>query len=217
MSKTEKTDDLINSLCGDLEPQKVSSPYRHIFVWALLSIIYIIGIVLYLELAVDLSDYMSRASFIFEAGLVSAIFVSAALASSWLSFPDCIQRGWMKVIATTLFAIFVLWIFANGVEEGIREGVNLSESFFISSCSRGLFVEIIPFVALVFLGARGCTTQPYWSMTMNIMAVSALGWIGLRLTCPMYENMTYGFMHYLLPFCILGAAIGFFSRKIFKW
>jgi len=54
MSKTEKTDDLINSLCGDLEPQKVSSPYRHIFVWALLSIIYIIGIVLYLELAVDL-------------------------------------------------------------------------------------------------------------------------------------------------------------------
>jgi len=114
----------------------------------------------------------------------------------------------MKVIATTLFAIFVLWIFANGVEEGIREGVNLSESFFISSCSRGLFVEIIPFVAL---------TQPYWSMTMNIMAVSALGWIGLRLTCPMYENMTYGFMHYLLPFCILGAAIGFFSRKIFKW
>lgn len=217
MSKQDNknTDDLINNLCGDLKPQKVCCPYRQISVWAILSILYIIGIVFYYGVSIDLSDHMSRASFIFEVGLVSAVFVSAALASSFLSFPDCIQRDWMKVIATTLFGVFLLWIVANGVEEGIREGVGAS--FFIPSCSRGLTAEILPFVALIYLGARGCTTQPYWSITMNIMAVSALGWIGLRLSCPMYENMTYGFVHYLLPFCILGAGVGFFSRKIFKW
>ena len=78
-------------------------------------------------------------------------------------------------------------------------------------------VEFIPFLALIYLSAKGHTTQPYWSMTMNVMAVSALGWIGLRLTCSMYDSMTYGFIHYLLPFAILGAAVGFFARKLFKW
>ena len=219
MSKAEanNTDDLIKGLCDGLEPMKACCPYRAISVWALLSSLYIVAVVLHYGVAIDLSEYMMRASFIFEIGLVSAVFVSAALASSWLSFPDCIQRDWMKIIAVTLFSVFLLWIVANGAEEVMHEGAEMGKNFFLSSCSRGLLVEIIPFAALVYLGARGRTTQPYWAMSMNIMAVSALGWIGLRLTCPMYDNMTYGFLHYLLPFCILGAGIGFFSRKIFKW
>lgn len=217
MSKEEKTDNLINDLCGDLQPQKRSCPYRQIFLWGILSIIYIVSLVFYFGIAVNLSDYVSRATFIFEAGLVTAIFISAALASSWLNLPDGMQRNWIKVIATTLFSVFIFWIAANTLEEAIREGIVMGKDFFISSCSRGLVAEIVPFLVLVYLGARGRTTQPYWTITMNVMAVSAIGWLGLRITCPMYENMTYSFVHYLLPFCILGAGIGFFSRKIFKW
>ncbi|MEM6811975.1 MAG: NrsF family protein [Pseudomonadota bacterium] len=218
MSNDKKDiDDLIKGLCDNLEPVKACCPYRQISVWAIFSILYIVGVVMYSGVAIDLSDYMSRASFMFEMGLVIAMFVTSALASSFLNFPDSVQRDWMKIIATTLFSVFILWIVANGMEEAIREGYDFSSAFLLPSCSRGLIVEIVPFLALVFLGARGHTTQPYWSMAMNIIAVSAIGWIGLRISCQMYDNMTYGFLHYLLPFCILGAAIGFFSRRIFKW
>jgi hypothetical protein len=217
--KEEKnnTDDLINQLCGDLEANGPRCPYRRILVWLLLPIAYIVGVILYSGVSLDLENYVFRASFIFEISMAFAILIASALASSWLSFPDCIQRDWMKVIATTLFGSFLIWIIANGIEEGVRDGVDIGSNFFIGSCSRGLAVEFLPFIALIYLSAKGHTTQPYWSMAMNIMAVSALGWIGLRLTCSMYDSMTYGFIHYLLPFAILGAGIGFFARKIFKW
>lgn len=214
--ETENTDDLINKLCGDLEATSPRSPYRRISIWLILSVAYIIGVILYSGVAIDLSGYIIKASFIFEMTMVVCILITAALASSWLSFPDGLQRDWMKIIATTLFSSFLIWIIANGIEEGFKEGRNMSFAF-IGSCSKGLAVEFIPFIALIYLSARGHTTQPYWSMTMNIMAVSALGWIGLRLTCAMYDSMTYGFIHYLLPFAILGAGVGFFSRKLFKW
>lgn len=208
----QKTDDLIKKLCGDLEPQDPRCPYRRISVWLVLSVAYIVGVIWYFGPKVDIAEHFTNAAFVFEMTMMVAILISSALASSWLSFPDCMQRDWMKIVATTLFASFLVWVFANGVEEGMDFA-----TFYMPSCSKSISVEIIPFLALVYLSAKGHTTQPYWSMAMNVMAVSSLGWIGLRLTCSMYESMTYGFIHYLLPFAILGAGVGFFARKLFKW
>lgn len=208
-----KTEDLITQLCGDLNASSPRCPYRRISVWLLVSAIYIYGVIAYLGLKVDIEDHLTNAAFLFEMSMASAILITSALASSWLSFPDCVQRDWMKIIAVTLFASFMIWVISNGVEEGWE----IQSSFFLASCSRGLAVEFLPFIALVFMTAKGHTTQPYWSMAMNVMAVSALGWICLRLTCSMYDSMTYGFVHYILPFAILGAGIGFFARKLFKW
>lgn len=214
MSQNEEknTDNLINQLCGDLEPVAPRCPYRQALVWLVLSVIYIAFVIFYYGINVDLETKMLTASFIFEMSMALAILVSSALASSWLSFPDGIQRPWLKATSLTLFGSFLLWIVASMIEEG-----GITGDMFISSCSRALLVDSLPFIALVIMTARGKTTQPYWSMTMNVMAVSALGWIGLRLTCSMYDSMSYGLMHYLLPFSILGVAVGFFSRKIFKW
>lgn len=209
----KNSDDLINQLCGDLEATKPRCPYRRISVWLILSALYIVGVVYYSGVQLDFKEKMTDAAFIFEMGMAVAILISSAFASSFLCFPDALQRSWMKVISLTLFGSFLLWILANGIEEG----GGMTQYLFLSSCSRGLLVESIPFIALVFMTMRGNTTQPYWAMTMNVMAVSALGWIGLRLTCSMYDSMTYGFMHYLLPFSILGVAFGFFARKLFKW
>jgi len=212
--KLKNTDDLIGQLCGDLKPSKPRSPYLSISIWLVLSIAYIVGVMLYSGITVDLADKLNEAAFLFEMGMAVAILISAAIASSFLSFPDCVQRDWTKTVSVTLFGAFLFWILVNAIEE---RGLDIPTSFFMASCSRGLLVEAIPFVALILMTVRGNTTQPYWAMTMNVMAVSALGWIGLRTTCAMYDSMTYGFMHYLLPFSILGVAFGFFARKIFKW
>ena len=139
------------------------------------------------------------------------IFVFGALSASFLRFPDERQQTWVRYIAVTLFSVFMIWIFANIVEEGF----NLA-AFKLGSCYRGILVEAIPFAALIFLTIRGCSTKPYWLMTMHVFAVSALGWIGLRITCAMYDSMLYSFIHYLLPFAVLSVVLGLFSRKIFS-
>ena len=141
-----------------------------------------------------------------------SIFGFGALASSFLSFPDGMQKQWAQNTALTMFIVLLLWITANIVEEGLDGAL-----FYAGSCYKGVLVEGIPFVALILLTMKGHSTKPYWLMTMNIMAVSALGWIGLRITCAMYESMLYSFTHYLLPFAVLSVAVGFFARKIFKW
>ncbi len=209
----KNTDDLIGQLCEGLESGKPRCPYRSVSIWFILSTLYVVGIVHFSGIQVDFNEKLSSANFIFEMGMALAVLISSALASSWLCFPDNLQRGWMKIIAVTLFASFLFWIVAHSFEEG----GSISKAFFMPSCSRGLLVEALPFVALIIMTMRGNTTQPYWAMTMNVMAVSALGWIGLRLTCAMYDSMFYGFIHYLLPFSILGVAFGFFARKLFKW
>jgi len=80
------TDNLIDQLCGDLEVAKPRCPYRRISIWLVFAVVYILAVISYLGLKVDIIEYLSDASFIFEMGLAIAILVSAALASSWLSY-----------------------------------------------------------------------------------------------------------------------------------
>ncbi|MCI5060474.1 MAG: NrsF family protein [Alphaproteobacteria bacterium] len=204
--------DLIDNLCGELTPVCKKSPYRSIFIWVLLSALYISGVILYYGPKIDLINSLSEASFIFEIIIAGSIFIFGAIASSFLSFPDEVQKTWPKIVTLVLFCVFITWIFANIIEEGISDRI-----FTLGSCYKGIFVEAIPFVALIFITMRGHSTKPYWLMAMNVMSVSALGWIGLRITCSMYDSMLYSFTHYLLPFAVLSVAIGLFARKIFKW
>jgi hypothetical protein len=151
--------------------------------------------------------------FLFETSLAFVMLVTASLASSWLSFPDCIQRTWMKIVATTVFGVFVLWIIVRSIEEQM----GLMATLHIGHCAHeGMLMEAIPIIALVIITMKGHTTQPYWSMFMNILAVSSLGWIGLRLTCSM-DEMGHSFINHLLPFAVIGAGLGFFASKLFKW
>lgn len=209
----DSTADLINQLSGDLKPVTPRSPYKRMIIWLALSVAYLVGVVAYLGVRMDIEDRLIDSVFLFETMLAAAILLSAALASSCLSFPDSLQRHWTKVIPITLFGSFLLWIAARSIEEG----VGLTSTLHIGHCSHeGILMECIPIVALVIITMRGNTTQPYWSIAMNILAVSALGWIGLRLTCPM-DQMGHSFVNHLLPFAIVGAGLGFFARKLFKW
>ena len=209
----DKTDDLIGRLCDELAPTKACCPYRQIIPWFVLSIAYLVGAVLWVGLRHDLAERLTDSVFLFETGIAIAILVTAALTSSWLTFPDCHQKNWMKAVPVTLFSTFVLWVVARSIEEGM----GLTSTIHFGHCAHeGIIMEVVPIVALIIITMRGHTTQPYWSMAMNILAVSALGWIGLRLTCSM-DVMGHSFLNHLLPFAIIGAGLGFFARKLFKW
>jgi hypothetical protein len=213
IKKDNNTDDLINQLCGELEPTCPRCPYRRIAAWLLGAALYLVVVVGYLGVRPDIAERVMDARFLFEVGIATSVLLSAAFASSWLSFPDCIQRGWIKVIPVTLFFSLGLWIVAHSIEEGM----GLMDTAHLGHCAQdGMLMELLPIIALIVLTMRGQTTQPYWSMTVNILAVSALGWIGLRLTCSM-DEMGHSFLNHLLPIAIIGAGLGFFARKLFKW
>ncbi|HPF78838.1 MAG TPA: NrsF family protein [Alphaproteobacteria bacterium] len=212
-NKKMKTDDLIGQLCGELTPTSPRCPYRRVAVWFVASVVYLGFVVWYLGIRPDFQERLHDTLFLYELMLGSALLMSASLASSWLSFPDCMQRNWMKIVPVTLFGSFVLWIVARSIAEGMTPMATLH----IGHCAHeGILMEIIPIIALVIITMRGRTTHPYWAMAMNILAVSSLGWIGLRLTCSM-DEMGHSFINHLLPFAIIGAGLGFFARKLFKW
>jgi hypothetical protein len=211
--ESQSTDDLIGKLCNELEPTPPRCPYRRVSVWLLLSLVYLGAVVAYLGIRPDIQERLMDSVFLFETSLAFIMLVTASLASSWLSFPDCIQRTWMKIVPATIFGVFVLWIIVRSIEEQM----GLMATLHIGHCAHeGILMEAIPIIALVIITMKGHTTQPYWSMFMNILAVSSLGWIGLRLTCSM-DEMGHSFINHLLPFAIVGAGLGFFARKLFKW
>ena len=119
MSNVEpkNAEDLIGQLCGDLKPSKPRSPYRSIAVWFVLSVAYIVGVMLFSGVTIDFADKLGEAAFLFEMGMAVAILISAAMASSFLSFPDCVQRDWTKTVSVTLFGGFLFWILVNAIEE----------------------------------------------------------------------------------------------------
>lgn len=208
----DNVNDLIGKLSDDLQPVKRRSPYLSALLWGSIALIYIVGVIIYYGLTVNLSESLQTASFLFEMSLSLMIFIFAALGSSFLSYPDGMQNTWVKNTALCLFLVFIGWIMANVIEEGFDRSI-----FYAQSCYKGIFVESLPFVALILLTMRGHSTQPYWLMAMNIFAVTAIGWIALRVTCAMHESMLYSFTHYFLPFAVLSVAVGVFARKIFKW
>lgn len=212
-AKNNSTDDLINQLSDDLKAVTPRSPYKRMAIWLVLSIAYLVGVVAYLGVRMDIADRLTDSIFLFETLLATAILLSASIASSWLNFPDSLQRPWIKIVPLTLFGVFSLWVVVRGIEEGM---VFISTLHMAHCSEEGAFMEVAPIIALVIITMRGNTTQPYWSMAMNVLAVSALGWIGLRLTCPM-DQMGHSFINHLLPFAIVGAGLGFFARKLFRW
>lgn len=214
MNKNKDTDDLINQLCdGDLKTLKPTCPYTYIAIWLIGSIFYLASVVSYLGLRSDFDMSAMNPVYIFEIGLGVSILISAAVASSWLNTPDCCQRHWIKFVPVTLSVVFVLWTILRSMEEGM----DFLSGLHLGHCAQeGMLMEIIPLIALVFITMKSCTTQPYWSMAMNILAVSTLGWIGLRLTCSI-DEMGHSLFNHLLPFAILAAALGMFARKLFKW
>ncbi len=215
MSKKDNknTDDLIGQLCDGLDKKCGDfCVIRKILPWAIISIVYAVIVSFYSGLRYDFADVMHEQNFLFEVGLAFTIFAASALSSAYLTVPDQGQQKWIKIVPLTLVGVFLLWSIIRVYIEGFY-----MPSFTGLHCAeRGAYIELLPILAIVILSTRGHTTQPYWLISMNVLSVMALGWIGLRLTCSM-DGMDHSYIFHLLPFGVAGAVLAFFARKLFKW
>ncbi len=211
---TGQLDKLIENLAGELEPVKrLRHPLLRIAPWIALTVLYILAVdYFYLEFRPDLSDKTSDPIFIFEISLALAAGLSAAIATAWLCVPDARGQSWIMAVPITLSLTFLSWSFIRGANEGLEPAhMHLNHCF-----HDGIVLIAIPAAVIMFLSRCGATTRPVLMGIMNAIAVGALGYIGLRLSCQM-DNIAHGCFYHIAPFILAGGVVGLLARRIYRW
>jgi hypothetical protein len=208
-----KTDTLIDGLCGDLCAVKpLAHPLLRILPWAFVSIVYASIVALVLGIRPDMANKMVDVAFLFEVGIMAFITVSAAIASAWLSVPDARGKEWLPVIPLTLTGLFLFWSSIRFItEESGLPHLHWSHCF-----QDGALIGMLPAAAIVFMMRKGATTRPHGMCFLNVLAVAGVAYITLRFTCVM-DSVGHGGMIHIAPFILLAFAMGLLSRKIYKW
>ena len=186
MSKVQdkkiSTEALIGQLSEELTlTQRICSPVLRILPWMVFSVLYL-AVVCYLSgIRHDFDNVVKELPFVFEIGLVFALFVSAAVGSAYLALPDQGQKYWVKIVPLTLLGVGLFWSLARGYAEGFM----MPAKIWYHCSEYGLILEALPIIAIVLmLSMRGHTTQPGWLYVYECdRLLHHWDGLGLRLTC----------------------------------
>lgn len=210
---TDKFDDLINNLTQEAKPVKcLKKPLYRIIPWIAAAILYSACAAYFIGMRHDATTIIKDPSFIFEILLVIYIGVSAALASAYLAVPDMCQKKWLVTTNLTATGIFAVWC----VIKWYGEGMFIPHVDFGHCMTEGAFMAILPVAILIFMMKQGMTTHPILMGYMNVISITAIGYVALRFTCSA-DSISHGTISHLLPYVLLGAAMGIIARKLYKW
>lgn len=214
MSEQDKSvDDLIGSLTDELQPVKpMAHPLLRGIPFLAVIILYGAFIVHSIGLRGDISSIIHEMYFVFEVGISALIMLFGMVASAFLCIPDMRGQKWAIPVAFTLSGVLILWTIDRGIVEGFAP-----ELFSWHHCLYdGSIMGFIPAAAVVFLSLGGKTTRPMMMAAMNVLAVTAMGYIGLRFTCSM-DNIEHAFLFHLTPFALLAFVLGVGARRLYNW
>ena len=204
----------IDNLAEDLRPvRRFRHPFLRALPWIFVAFLYVTAVVQYLGVRPDLmSTRISDPAFLFEAGMMLAISLSAALAALWLCVPDMRGRAWLPVVPLTLLSGFVFWCVVRAQTEGFA----MPEIHWDHCFQDAALMGFLPAVVLVFMTAKGATTRPLTMAFMTVLAVGALGYVGLRFTC-MLDTVAHAGLYHIFPFAVFGGVLGFAARRLYRW
>lgn len=206
-------DKLIENLAADHKPvKKMAHPLLRVLPWFFVAATYIGAVVFYLGIRPDVADKLQDVYFLMDIGLMFFIALSSALCSAWLCVPDMRGHKWMIGVPFTMVFVFGLWTTVLAM----TKGMGMPNLAWDHCYEDGMFMAVIPATLLIFLTQQGATTRPYLTAFMNILSISALGYIGLRFTCIM-DSIEHAFLMHILPFVIFGTILGFFARRVYNW
>lgn len=208
-----ETEELIESLAGELEPMKcLKHPCIRALYWFLFSGIYVLFVVFYLGVRPDFSVKLTDPVYLFEIFLAFAMSMSAVMSSHWMCVPDMRGQGWMPVVSLTLFTVFLGWL----LTQIIMEGEIMNHMHFSHCMVDSIVFGMVPAVVIVFLSMKGHTTRPYLMIFMNSVAVAGLGYIALRMTCGC-DICAHVVIHHVSPYVLLGAVIAAVGQRLYRW
>ncbi len=213
MAEDKNMDALIDELSAELEPvSRFAHPFARISPWIIIAVAYISGVIHFLGIRMDIGKKLGEASFLFEMGLTGLIAIFAAYVSGWLTIPDMREQRWMLAVPTSLFAVFMLFIGAHVVAEGITmPAISWHHCF-----SDALLMGVVPIAMLSVLVRRGATTRPLWLAFMSTLSVGAMGWAAMRITCPS-DMIGHTMMFHFLPFILFAVLLGVLARRLYRW
>lgn len=205
---------LINSLCDELEPRKpLSHPFLRMLPWVVLTIIYMAFIA---SVVIGLRDnwqahLMNNTLFQLDILFASFLALSSSFVLGWVNLPDLRQQPkivMIPLVALGVFALYIGWRLISADYSGFAYNLDCFQD--------ALFLVVLPVAALVFLLRKGCPSCHKQSAFFATLAVSSMGWIGLRFTCNV-EHVAQNFVLQFLPFVILGFVLGALSDRLFRW
>ena len=207
------TETLVERLSENLKPVHcLAHPLRRVFPWMAAAVVYVGAVIFMLGVRADLPMMLREPHFLFELGLMMAVSLSAFLSSAWLCVPDMRGVKGMLAVPLTLFGVFMFWHMVRGVSEEDVFGPIHWGHCMLDSLLMGLF----PAAGVSFLCRGGTTTCPRMMAVINLLAVAALAYVGVRLTCPL-DTVAHAALSHLLPFILLGAVLGGVARRLYRW
>ena len=201
-------------MCDGLEPRKpLPHPFLRMLPWVVLMIGYM-GFIA--SVVIGLRDNWQmhlRENTVFQLDILFASFLalSSSFALGWVNLPDMRQQP--KIVALPMaalgtFALYILWRLIVADYSQFAYSLNCFQHAFL--------LGAIPVAALVFLLRKGCPSCHKQSAFFTTLAVSSMGWIGLRFTCEI-DHVGQNFVLQFLPFLILGLVLGALSDRLFRW
>ena len=209
----QDTNSLIDSLCDDLKPcKKAKHPLVYTLPWLAIACAFAVFIVQYVGIRHDVVNQLENPVFLFETISVALLAIVAAISSAYLMIPDMRGKKWLLSVTFTIAGVFVLWNLVKISAEGFQV-----PRFNFDHCMReGMFMALLPMMALIFFMRAGATTKPVIMAVMNLMAGASIAYIGLRFTCSM-DTVGHALVFHLMPYMFIGALIGLLARRVYKW
>lgn len=217
MSKKNTNDnipDIVSQLTAQLEPCKpLAHPFMRMLPWVLAAALYVFVLSVFV---IGLRDdwyamLMHDINFQIDMGLAFFLFISSGFVLGWVNLPDMRQQEWVMIIPIVALVLFL----GNVVYRFVT--MDAGEPIFDMMCfPKSAALTIVPLGYLIAILRNGCSSCHRLSAFFSILAVSSLGWIGLRMTS-MNDHVTQSFFIEFVPFILLGMLIGILSGKLFRW
>lgn len=210
----DKFDKTIDNLCCGLKPVKPCCPTRNGLLWVVLVICYTSAVALTIGFRENIIESMNKQDYLFEILVAFATAFSASFMAFWLSIPDCDKYKKFIAVPLTLLAVQMAWM----AERLYFEGIGDIRENWLSHCWMNTALHTtLPAIAVILLVKKsGASVMPYWMAAFALLAVSEFGWIGMRLVCPK-DNVGEAYLLNFLPYVVLGAILGFATKKLFRW
>lgn len=207
-------EDLISKLSADLEEcRPLKHPIKRMAPWVIIATLYVALVAVWgIGLRTDILDMLSQNSrFQLDIGLAAMVYLSSGFVLGWVNLPDMRQQPWVISIPMVFIGLFIANILFRLFTETLAD-----PDFDMMCFPHSVLLTVIPLGYLIFLIRKGCPACHKKSALFATMAISAIGWIGLRFTSPI-DHMVHIFFVQFIPFIALGILLGVLSAKLFRW
>ena len=206
--------DIIDQLSDELETCKpLAHPLQRMLPWLIIAPLYVFIIAVFV---IGLRDgwfdmLMHDFAFQIDIGLALFLFISSGAALGWVNLPDMRQDKWVLLFPSVALTLFL----SNVIYRLIT--ADFSEPNWDLMCTpHAALMIVLPLGGLIYLIKEGCPFCHKRSALLSSLSLSALGWIGLRMTSSI-DHISNTFVIQFIPFIVLGIVLGLLSSKLFRW